>query len=352
MWKPRANASKIAILSGVVAVTLGVHYGWLVEPFFGQVHWLHAIHGRFCYIPIVISAAWFGIRGGVLAAAVISLLLIPYLTRAGLEPNRLADELAEIVFYFAIAVLAGALIDKELKARKRAHDARVQLERSQRFSLVGRIAAGMAHEIKNPLASIKGAMEILGDESTSASEKQEFRQIVVKEIKRIDRSVTDFLEFARPSETDSRRFDLSEAVRSAVKQVRAQASRRGVEVLEDTQDEVYIEGDGEKMHQVLLNLLLNALEASDRGSAVRILLSADARDGRALAEVEDSGPGIPEGDMKRVFEPFFSSKPSGTGLGLAIAKSIVERHGGEISLDNKTGGGAVASVRLPLSPKE
>jgi two-component system sensor histidine kinase HydH len=352
VWRPEARASKITILAAVTAVTLGIHYEWLVEPFFGHVHWVHAIHGRLCYIPIVISAAWFGLRGGLVAAATISLLLTPYIVGTALDSHQLADELTEIVFYFAIAVLTGALIDRELRARKRAEDARLQLERSQKLSLVGQIAAGMAHEIKNPLASIKGAVEILGDESTSASEEHEFRQIVIKEIKRIDRSLTDFLEFARPAKTEPRRFNLSDAVRDAVRQMNAQAKKRGVTINEDIESAVHINGDREKIHQVLLNLMINAMEASSPESSIGVGLEADPPAGRAVLTVRDTGAGLSALEAQRAFEPFFSSKPSGTGLGLAVAKSIVDRHGGRISVTPGDDGGALATVILPLSERE
>jgi two-component system sensor histidine kinase HydH len=352
VWRPEARASKITILAGVTAVTLGIHYGWLVEPLFGHVHWIHAIHGRLCYIPIVISAAWFGLRGGLIAAATISLLLTPYILGTALDSHQLADELTEIVFYFAIAILAGALIDRELSARKRAEDARLQLERSQKLSLVGQIAAGMAHEIKNPLASIKGAVEILGDESTSASEKHEFRQIVIKEIKRIDRSVTNFLEFARPAKTEPRRFNLSDAVRDAVRQMSAQAKKQGITIVEDVEGPLHVNGDQEKIHQVLLNLIINAIDASDPENSIDVGLRADQAAGSVVLTVRDSGAGLPAQQAERAFEPFFSSKPSGTGLGLAVAKSIVERHGGTIAIAPGKGGGALATVTLPLSEEE
>ena len=161
MWEPEKKTTKFYILGGVIALTLGVHYGWIFQPLFGHVHWLHAIHGRFCYIPIVIAAAWFGLRGGLLTALFISVAILPYIFTSDLGAHDLADELAEIVFYFAIALLAGGLITREFRTRKKAEEIRLQLERSHKMSLVGQIAAGMAHEIKNPLASIKGAVEIL-----------------------------------------------------------------------------------------------------------------------------------------------------------------------------------------------
>ena len=352
MWQPEHKTTKIGILSGIIALTLGIHYGWLIEPIFGHVHWLHAIHGRFCYIPIVIGAVWFGMRGSFLVAAIISILVMPYVTGSDLDAHSLADEFAEIVFYFAIALLSGALIDRELRARRKAQDARLQVERSQKLSLVGQIAAGLAHEIKNPLASIKGAVEILGDESTSAADKEEFREIVFKEIRRVDGSLTDFLEFARPSESKFRSVELSQVVRDSVRQLEIQARNHGVTISRKLEDGIFINADSEKIHQVMLYLLLNAVQASSEGSEVVVTLEKYQASGHAVLTIEDRGSGIGAGDSDKFFEPFFSTKSTGTGLGLAIARTIVEKHGGSLSLQNRTQGGAVATAILPLMDEE
>ena len=348
LWEPEKRTTKIGILSGVIAVTLGIHYGWLIEPIFGHVHWLHAIHGRFCYIPIVVGAAWFGLRGGLYVAGIISVLVLPLIVQQSVESQSLAGETAEIVFYFAIAGLSGALFDRELRARTRAEEIRRQLEHSQKLSLVGQIAAGMAHEIKNPLASIKGAVEILSDESTPAREKGEFREIVFKEIRRVNSSVTDFLQFAHPGETKRERVPLSDLVRSGVKQVEPHARKLGIDLTTSIEEDMIIEGDGEKIHQVLLNLILNAMEASNRGAMVAVSLAKDVKRRRAVTTVDDQGHGVATDKIDRIFEPFFTTKSSGTGLGLAIAASIVESHGGEITIANRPEKGARATVALPL----
>lgn len=348
MWQPEHKTTKLIILGSVIAFTLAVHYGLVIEPIFGEVHWGHAIHGRFCYIPIVIAAAWFGLRGGLLAALLISALVLPYILTSKLGAHDLAAEYAEIVFYFAVALLAGALFDRELRARKRAEDMRLQLERSHKLSLVGQIAAGMAHEIKNPLASVKGAVEIISDGATSPSEREEFRKIVFKEIKRMNSSITDFLEFARPSESTFKQMNVSEVAAASLKQIQAQAGKRGISVSITGDDNLYINGDQEKIHQVLLNLLLNAIDASEDGSKVVMRLSRQNEGDAVQIEIEDSGSGIDEGDIPRVFEPFYTTRSSGTGLGLAIAQNIVERHGGTISLRNRSEGGVIASIELPL----
>lgn len=346
MWEPEKRTTKITILGGVIALTVGIHYGWIIEPIFGHVHWMHAVHSRFCYIPIVIGAAWFGLRGGLLTALVISTSVIPYILTTAIEGHTLPDELTEIVFYFAIAILTGGLVEREFRSRKKAEDMRLQLERSHKMSLVGQIAAVMAHEIKNPLVSIKGAVEILCDDGTTEQDCKEFKAIVLKEVKRINTRVTDFLEFARPSETKMVELNLADVVRSCLKQVEPQIRKREITVVSHIEDPVMVNGDEEKMHQILLNLLLNAEDASPDHASISVSLESGGKN--AVISVRDSGDGISEENAARVFEPFFTTKVSGTGLGLAIAKSYAEKHNGDIVLRNTEGGGAVAEVRLPL----
>lgn len=338
---------KISFLVGVVALTVGIHYGWVLEPLFGQSHWIHAIHGRFCYIPIVIAASWFGLRGGLYMATIISALVFPYiLTTAAANPHELSGELVEIVFYFAIAVLTGSLIGRELSIRHKQEETQLQLERSQKLSMVGRMAASVAHEIKNPLASIKGAVEILKDNAISDTDKKEFAGIVSKEIKRIDRTIGEFLEFARPPVTKLERLNLSEVLRSSIKQIETHAAKNEIHIRSDLEDNVVINGDAEKIHQVVLNLLLNAIEASNTGSAVEVKLVQNKAD-RVSIVIADHGKGIEESEVEKVFEPFYTTKSSGSGLGLAVVKSIVENHQGAIRLESKRGQGTTVTITLP-----
>jgi two-component system sensor histidine kinase HydH len=345
MWEPKPT-TKIMIIGGVTALTLGIHYGWIVEPIFGHVHWIHAVHSRFCYIPIVIGAAWFGLRGGLYTASIISVAIIPFIVTTAVREHNLAQELTEIVFYFAIALLAGGLVEREFRSRQKAEEMRLQLERSHKMSLVGQLAAVMAHEIKNPLVSIKGAVEILCDDGTTAEDCREFKAIVLKEVKRINARVTDFLEFARPSEANMAELNLADVIRSCLKQVEPQIRKRDITIVSRIEDPVMVNGDEEKVHQILLNLLLNADDASPDGSSVSVSLTSGGTD--AIISIQDSGDGITDEYAARVFEPFFTTKVSGTGLGLAIAKSYIEKHNGGIVLRNAAGGGAVAEVRLPL----
>lgn len=339
---------KVLSLGALIALTLGIHYGWILEPIFGHVHWIHAIHGRFCYIPIVVAASWYGLRGGIVAASIISILVLPLVIGKVANVHDFVGELVEIVFYFAIAILSGAIIDRELLARKKQEEMRAQLERSHQLSMVGQIAAGVAHEIKNPLASIKGALEIISDENTSPVEKREFQGILFNEIKRIDGTVTEFLGFARPREVKLESLNLSELITSSLQQMEAQASKLNLIIQKQIEDGIILSGDKEKLHEMLLNLLLNAIQVSPSGSTIDV--SLEKQDSSiALLTIADSGEGIEADNLDRIFEPFFTTKPSGTGLGLAVVKAIVESHNGEIRVQSSRGQGTQVLVSLPLA---
>ncbi|MDF1545515.1 MAG: ATP-binding protein [bacterium] len=347
MWTPKASLNKIGILSGITALTVAIHYGYIFEPLFGHIHWLHALHGRFCYIPIVIAASWFGFRGGVYSATTISVLVLPYIFGQDFETHDMVSEFVEIVFYYFIGALVGLLVDREFFARKKQQEAELQVERSQKLALVGQIAAGVAHEIKNPLASIKGAADILVDNNTSDADRNEFGEILQSEVRRIDSTVSEFLGFARPKETKLELTDFTGIISSCVRQVTAQTEKAGIRIETEIDDQVFVIGDGEKLHQMVLNLILNASHASDESGTINVSLS---RTGTGFSEfiVMDEGSGMSNDDLVHAFEPFYTTRPDGTGLGLAIVKSIVDNHQGQIELTSQVGHGTKACVTIPL----
>jgi len=347
----RENADlwwKIVVLAVVTTITVAIHYGWILVPLFGHAGWVHAIHSRLCYIPIVMAAAWFGFRGALITAATISLMIQPFILWSNNPHMEPSSEWVEIVFYFAIGGLIGLLVDRERRIRTRHEETALQLERSQRLSQMGQMAASVAHEIKNPLASIKGAVEIINSPATSTDERREFQGIVTSEIGRIDRTVREFLDFGRPREIALQRADLSAAVTSAAKQMERQISDKGLELITMIESDVVAEVDSESIHQLVLNLLLNAIEASDSGGTIEVRLER-ALDDSAIVSVRDRGKGMTKEEVTMVFEPFYTSKSSGTGLGLAIAQSIVTKHKGKIEVDSELRRGTTFRVFLPLT---
>ena len=336
---------KIPIIAGSTLLTLAIHYG-LLAVIFGHSSLAHVIHGRLCYIPIAMAAAWFGLRGGLWTALAISVLIQPYIFYFGRHGSNLSSEFVEIFFYFAIAALVGALVDRESRIRRKQEQTQLQLERSQKLSMIGQMAAGVAHEIKNPLASIKGAFEIINDQKTPPEERKEFQEIVFKEINRINGTVKEFLDFARPRDFKLCRVDLSEIIEAAVKQMQSQAIQAGLKIETEIQSAVHITADPEKIHQVVINLILNAIEASPPESNIGISLKVEGSE--AALRFRDGGPGINDADLERIFDPFFTTKAQGTGLGLAIVKSIVERHNGSIAVDSEPAKGTTFWIRLPV----
>lgn len=309
---------KIGILASMVAITVAIHYGFLLEPLFGESHWTHAIHGRFCYIPIVISAIWFGLRGGLIGAFVISILVAPYVFFQPLDAHTFAGETVEIIFYFALAALSGALIDRESLVRRK-------LEQSEKLSLVGRMAAGVAHEIKNPLASIKGAVEIISSEKTELTDRKKFSEIVISEIRRMDNTVRDFLDFAKPRKAQLHKLNLGAAVNETVIQLGSQFDSAGVTLNSSLAQDIHIAADKERIHQLILNLALNALDACQNNGSVTINTTKRPTGG-AILTVTDTGSGLTSAEIEKIFEPFYTTKSTGAGLGLAIVKSIVDEH--------------------------
>lgn len=340
---------KITILIAVTIVTLAIHYG-LLMLIFGHASWVHAIHGRLCYIPIVIAASWFGLRGGIWSALTISLLVLPYIFYFGGDHVNSSAELFEIIFYFALAVLTGGLIDRESRIQEKHEQTQLQLERAHKLSMIGQMAAGIAHEIKNPLASVQGAFEILCHNNTTDTEKAEFQDIVYKEIKRIDGTVSEFLEFARPKEFNLKRIDISESMNNVIKQMRGQIDNAGVKLETDIKNNLFVMADEQKIRQVIINLILNAIDASPSNGTIKI--SSYNYDSKACIAFEDEGAGIKETDRGKIFEPFYTTKAKGTGLGLAIIKSIVDRHTGTITVENIEKKGARFIIALPLAEAE
>ncbi len=220
--------------------------------------------------------------------------------------------------------------------------ARDELVRSERLATVGRLAAGVAHEVGNPLASVVGYLEFLRDErGVDPDTRADLLARMDREVERIRLTIRNLLDFSRPSPAEPRSVDLTEVVASAVELVRVQRKLRGVEI-EVSGSAPPVTAVAERLRQVLVNLLLNAADAVAGDGRVWVRLSADER--MARIDVKDDGPGVPEVDAARLFDPFFTTKPAGegTGLGLAICQRIVEEAGGTLWFEPSEGGASFA----------
>ena len=220
------------------------------------------------------------------------------------------------------------------------------VRRSERLASLGRLAAGIAHEIRNPLSSIRGFAQFFHKRFTGHQEEQEYAAIMVREVDRLNRVITELLDFARPRELRREPCSLRKIIDDTLQLLTMELTAKNVLVEKDYAVELtLIQADQEQLSQAFLNLLLNALHAVEKGGKISIGLKQYP--GHISITWADNGCGIPPGDREKIFEPFFSSKRQGTGLGLAIVHQILENHGGEIRVTNRPGGGTVFSIDLP-----
>nr|MBA2321420.1 hypothetical protein [Deltaproteobacteria bacterium] len=222
------------------------------------------------------------------------------------------------------------------------------LEQRRRLAAMGEMAAGLAHEIRNPLAGLKGAAQYLQTEEVSP-DAREMLQVIVDEANRLDVVVRSFLDYARPLDVSRARGSVNAVVGHALGLLRAQGPRPDIHVVEALDPglpTVLLDSAG--IGQVVINLLQNAVQAMPRGGTVGV--TTRQREGWAEIAVSDTGPGLTAEAMSRLFVPFYTTKAGGTGLGLAISRRLVDAHGGELQVSSDPGRGATFVVRLPASP--
>jgi signal transduction histidine kinase len=228
----------------------------------------------------------------------------------------------------------------------RQEEARRALAEREVLASHGTMAAGIAHEIRTPLAVLHGSAEMLARDPADAGRRRELTDLITKESDRLERLVATLLTFARPRPPLRQREDLADVCRRALPTLRALAEQHGVELEAELQPAV-ASLDPEQLQQVVLNLAANAIHASPRSAMVR--LSTGREDGKAVLEVADRGAGIPSADLPRIWAPFFTTRASGTGLGLAIVRRIVDAHDGGIDVTTAPGAGTTMRVTLDAS---
>lgn len=225
-----------------------------------------------------------------------------------------------------------------------------QLVRTEKLAAIGTLSAGVAHEVNNPLASISSIVQLMRKDGGISTENAERLKLIADQIERIKRVTGEMTNLARQRPTLRALVDANDIVKRALRLVRFDAAFQSIDVTEIASFEpISINCDEDQMHQVFLNLLLNAKDAMPDGGALTITSSAEGKD--AVFEIIDTGIGIAESQMPHVFEPFYTSKPAGkgTGLGLAVCDSIITAHGGSISITANEPAGTVVRVKLPLA---
>ncbi len=238
--------------------------------------------------------------------------------------------------------MGSVILLRDLREIKDLHE---KVRRSERLASLGRLAAGVAHEIRNPLSSIRGFAQYFLKRFKGQEEEQSYAAVMVQEVDRLNRVITELLDFARPKVPQRESHLLPEIIDYTLQLLNDELKKRRIEV------EKYYEAnlpralvDRDQLSQAFLNLLLNSIESMDQGGKIRLTLKKGISPKTVEVIIEDSGRGIPEEDLEKVFEPFFSTKRKGTGLGLAIVHQIIESHGGEIRVKSALGKGTAFSI--------
>jgi signal transduction histidine kinase len=427
-WSPR---TLLLLVGAGVALATVLHYltgAHLLE--------YHTVYRSLYYLPVAGAAVAFGLRGGLLTAAVVIVLYLPHVLGMGETlPGGMVDNLLEMPVFLLVGGLVGSLADRERAQRRRMEalsayvDAVIQslpvgvatapsggspipqnpaarellpalgddvalaalrpayhvlergrrpiglyvsrlrggdpaqaewvyvledlterrameaqLRRVDRLASVGQLAAGIAHEVRNPLAILRATAQLLAGRLAGEEGTGRYARVLVEESDRIERLVGELLEYARPRPPHRTPLDLRTALEDAAHHVRPYALQHEVGIEVDAPPAT-LWADAEQLRQALVNLLLNAVQASPPRSTVR--LAANAEGDRAAISVADRGRGMSPEVRERACDPFFTTRPEGTGLGLALVSTIVQEHGGALDITSTAGAGTTVTLTLP-----
>jgi two-component system sensor histidine kinase HydH len=360
----KLQALKAGILAGLVVLITLLHY-LAGGPQRGI---LHGLLGHLYIVPIILGAYWFGIKGGVIVSIASTVLFSPHLFLHWAEPFLDIYNYIELFLFLLIGGVTGVLSQMERNQRLRYEEALARLDeshqklkeqtdvlfkteeqllRAARLSALGEISAGMAHEIRNPLGSIKGVVEILKDDYAPDDAKYEFILILLKETDRLNRIVQEFLGFARPKQPEFQPADVNETIESVLLLAEQEAKKVGVAMERRLDISIGKRSlDANMLKQAFLNLVLNAIQSMPQGG----VLTVESRLHETAFEVvfSDTGTGITEENRKKLFTPFFTTKKEGSGLGLAITYRIIENHRGRIEVASEPGKGTTFTVSIPV----
>lgn len=240
------------------------------------------------------------------------------------------------------------LLLRDLGEERRLHDA---IRHKEKLAAIGGLAAGVAHEIRNPLSSIKGIASYYKSKFEDGSEDKEMAGVMIEEVDRLSRAVSELLELARPAKLNIKSSNVNNLLEHSVRLIQREATAKNVRIqLNITADSLLVDIDPDRLSQSLLNLYLNALQAMPNGG--QLTIDSSAVGGAARIDIRDSGAGICLEDLSKIFDPYFTTKSKGTGLGLAIVQKIIEAHHGIVKVRSAIGQGSVFSIILPLKSKE
>jgi signal transduction histidine kinase len=249
-----------------------------------------------------------------------------------------------LIFFALMLIVRKAEKILEDRAREQ-RELQVQLDQAERLAALGEMLAGVSHEIRNPLGIIRSTAELLGSMPDAAGRKN-LSDVIVEESSRLNNIVTEFLDFARPKEPNLQDCELKEIISRNLGFLQPQLEKEGIEVHHNLDEKVLpLRADPNLLYRCFLNLFVNAIQAMKNGGVLSVNVTEDEETYQVV--IADTGEGIDEENLGKIFNPFFSTKDQGSGLGLAIVRSIIESHGGSIRIQSAAGEGTRVAVNLP-----
>lgn len=314
-------------------------------------------------IPILQSAYMFGPLLTLLTISAADAMILGWTWHYyALHPPARITEYLEVgmicVIYFLMGSLVWFLVNqlKAKQARLEAslgllHNTRARLIREEKLAAIGRLASGVAHEIRNPVAMISSSLATAAYPTASVAEREEMFAIAARESKRLENLTADFLTYARPTPLRRSQALVNDLLAYIASAAKAHAANRSIAITCELADEIPFDLDAPQVEGAILNLVMNAIDATPEGGKIK--LNAAMENGMLRIDVEDTGTAIPAADLAQIFEPFFTTKASGTGLGLAIARAAAKAHGGELLLSQNRDGCVRFSLKLaaPAEPE-
>lgn len=322
-------------------------------------HDVHNLLFKATYLPLILAGLWFGVRGALIWTGVTCGAYVIHLVGQLHGHQSLWVGFLDLGLYNVVALTTAVLSQRRAQALSRAESharaleenarallrAEETIRRSERLRGLGELAAGMAHEIRNPLGGIRGAGEVLRRSDTPPDVREEFGALLESEIARLDAVVGNFLEFARPRPAEVADVGVREAVDALMLLLRPEAAKRQVELSNAVAPEVHVHADAGLLRQILLNLVLNAIQIQKGGGRVEI--SAAESGGSVSVDVTDTGPGVPPQVRDRIFDPYVTAREDGSGLGLAVAVRLATSMDGTLCLLRSAPGDTAFRLVLP-----
>ncbi|WP_457566194.1 sensor histidine kinase [Caldithrix abyssi] len=329
----------------------------------------HLILMQLYFIPILLAAFQFGVKGGVISALAITVFYLPhvFLQWGGLVETNLLRFL-QVLLFNVIGYLTGLKAEGERKEtekyrklaeklkelneqQKQQSELLLEMERklrmADRLAIIGELTASLAHEVRNPLASIRGSIQILKEQAPENLKASEFFTILEHETQRINTVVDNYLNFARRPAQSKSTINLYEVLDILIKMVESKARKQNVSIQTAFEENLPLfDSDPNALKQVLMNLLLNGLQAMPEGG--RLIVQARQDNGQLIISIIDRGKGMTEEQLEKIFQPFYTTKKEGTGLGLSIVKRIADENNWQIKAESKLNEGSRFDLIIPL----